>query len=126
MSNQVTCLIRSFASVTRMCTCTFRLRAGPQEHNLADHSREMGNYFAERFRASQPARVRELRQVGLMIGIELKEKATPYLMALMTEGVLALSAGPTVIRLLPPLTISRDELDMVISKLLKVLTNKVS
>ena len=39
----------------------------------------------------------------------------------MEEGVLALSAGPTVIRLLPPLTISRDELDTVISKLLKVL-----
>ena len=39
----------------------------------------------------------------------------------MEEGVLTLSAGPTVIRLLPPLTISRDELDTVISKLLKVL-----
>jgi acetylornithine/LysW-gamma-L-lysine aminotransferase len=92
-----------------------------QECKLADHTREMGNYFADQFRAKQPARVRELRQIGLMIGIELKEKATPYLMALMEEGVLALSAGPTVIRLLPPLTISRDELDTVISKLLKVL-----
>ena len=92
-----------------------------QEHKLGDHAREMGDYFADQFRAKQPARVRELRQIGLMIGIELKEKATPYLMALMEEGVLALSAGPTVIRLLPPLTISRDELDTVISKLLKVL-----
>ncbi len=92
-----------------------------QEHNLDDRSREMGNYFAEQFRANQPARVRELRQIGLMIGIELKEKATPYLMALMEQGVLALSAGPTVIRLLPPLTISRDELDSVIGKLLQVL-----
>ena len=53
----------------------------------------------------------------------MKEKAPPYLMALMEEGVLALSAGPTVIRLLPPLTITRDELDSVISKLLKVLAN---
>jgi acetylornithine/LysW-gamma-L-lysine aminotransferase len=94
-----------------------------QERKLGDHTREMGNYFADQFRAKQPARVRELRQLGLMIGIELKEKATPYLMALMGEGVLALSAGPTVIRLLPPLTISRDELDTVISKLLKVLAN---
>jgi len=92
-----------------------------QEHKLGDQAREMGDYFADQFRAKQPARVRELRQIGLMIGIELKEKATPYLMALMEEGVLALSAGPTVIRLLPPLTISRDELDTVISKLLKVL-----
>jgi acetylornithine/LysW-gamma-L-lysine aminotransferase len=94
-----------------------------QEHKLDDQAREMGDYFAEQFRAIQPARVRELRQIGLMIGIELKEKATPYLMALMEEGVLALSAGPTVIRLLPPLTISRDEIDSVVSKLLKVLAN---
>ncbi len=92
-----------------------------QEHKLDDQAREMGDYFAKLFRANQPARVRELRQIGLMIGIELKEKATPYLMALMEEGVLALSAGPTVIRLLPPLTIRRDELDSIVSKLLKVL-----
>ena len=94
-----------------------------QEHKLDERSREMGDYFAEQFRAKQPSRVRELRQIGLMIGIELKEKATPYLMSLMEEGVLALSAGPTVIRLLPPLTISREELDSVIDKLLKVLAN---
>jgi len=94
-----------------------------QEHKLHDRARESGDYFAGKFRAAQPGKVRELRQLGLMIGIELKEKATPYLMALMDEGVLALSAGPTVIRLLPPLTISRDELDKVISSLLKVLAS---
>ena len=94
-----------------------------QENKLHDRAREMGDYFTERFKAAQPDRVRELRQIGLMIGIELKEKATPYLMALMEEGVLALSAGSTVIRLLPPLTITRDELDSVIGKLLQVLEN---
>jgi acetylornithine/LysW-gamma-L-lysine aminotransferase len=92
-----------------------------QENGLADHARDMGDYFADKFRAHQPGKVRELRQIGLMIGIELKEKSTPYLMALMEEGILALSAGPTVIRLLPPLIISREQIDMVIDKLLKVL-----
>jgi acetylornithine/LysW-gamma-L-lysine aminotransferase len=92
-----------------------------EEHKLQDRAREMGDYFAENFRADQSIKIRELRQLGLMIGIELKEKATPYLMALMDEGVLALSAGPTVIRLLPPLTINRDEIDTVIAKLKKVL-----
>ncbi len=93
-----------------------------QEHTLDRRAHELGDYFAERFREKQPARVRELRQIGLMIGIELKEKATPYLVALMEDGVLALSAGPTVIRLLPPLTVGRDQLDVVIDKLLKVLS----
>lgn len=94
-----------------------------QDNELDKNAREMGDYFAEKFRANQPTKVRELRQIGLMIGIELKEKATPYLMTLMEEGVLALSAGPTVIRLLPPLVISREEIDTVLSKLLKVLAD---
>jgi acetylornithine/LysW-gamma-L-lysine aminotransferase len=94
-----------------------------QEHMLHDRARDLGNYFADKFRAGMPGKVRELRQMGLMIGIELKEKATPYLMALMDEGVLALSAGATVIRLLPPLTISRDEIDVVIGSLFKVLAD---
>jgi len=94
-----------------------------QVHKLDHRARDMGDYFAERFRAKQPARVRDLRQIGLMIGIELKEKATPHLLALMEKGVLALSAGPTVIRLLPPLTITRGELDTVIDTLLEVLAD---
>lgn len=95
-----------------------------QDNKLDEHADKMGRYFAEKFRASLPGNVRELRQIGLMIGIELKEKATPYLMALMNEGVLALSAGPTVIRLLPPLVINRDEIDIVVEKLLKVLDSR--
>jgi acetylornithine/LysW-gamma-L-lysine aminotransferase len=94
-----------------------------EENDLCGHARKTGDWFAEQFRSNQPARVRELRQAGLMIGIELKEKATPFLIALMKEGVLALSAGPTVIRLLPPLVISRDELGVVIEKLVKVLAD---
>ena len=56
-----------------------------------------------------------------MIGIELKEKATPYLQALLNQGILALPAGPTVIRLLPPLVITQEQLDTVIDKLRLVL-----
>ena len=69
----------------------------------------------------QPDSVRELRQFGLMIGIELKQKATPVLQALLEDGIIALPAGPTVIRLLPPLTIDTQEIDQVISVLRKAL-----
>jgi acetylornithine/LysW-gamma-L-lysine aminotransferase len=70
-----------------------------------------------------PARVRDVRQIGLMIGIELKEKATPYLQALLQRRVLALPAGPTVIRLLPPLVISESQLDTVVDALHNVLSD---
>ena len=64
-----------------------------------------------------------IRHLGLMIGIELREKAKPFLLKLMEEGVLALPAGATVIRLLPPLTISEQELHQVADTLHKVLAD---
>jgi acetylornithine/LysW-gamma-L-lysine aminotransferase len=57
--------------------------------------------------------IREVRGLGLMIGVELKQKVTPYLMALMERGVLALPAGLNVLRLLPPLVIEKSDLDVV-------------
>ena len=74
-----------------------------------------------RFDAAGLAKVREVRQLGLMIGIELKEKARPYLEALMARNVLALPAGPTVIRLLPPLVIEEEQIDAVADALMEVL-----
>ena len=54
--------------------------------------------------------IREVRGLGLMVGIELKQKVTPYLQELMARGVLALPAGLTVMRFLPPLVISKEDL----------------
>ena len=45
-----------------------------------------------------------------MVGVDLRQKATPYLKALMDKGVLALPAGATVVRFLPPLVITKEEL----------------
>ncbi len=93
------------------------------DHDLAASARDKGEYFLDRFSAKLPARVREVRQVGLMIGIELKEKSTPYLQALLQRRVFALPAGPTVIRLLPPLVITSDQLDTVVNALHAVLSD---
>lgn len=92
-----------------------------QVQNLDSDAREKGDYFAQRFGARLPPSVRELRHLGLMVGIELKEKAKPYILALMAQGVLALPAGATVIRLLPPLVITYEELDSVVDALVSVL-----
>ena len=53
--------------------------------------------------------VREVRGLGLMIGIELRGKAAPVLQALQDEGVIAIGGGSSVIRLLPPLVIPEDQ-----------------
>ena len=65
--------------------------------------------------------IREVRGMGLLIGVELKQKVTPYLAALMERGVLALPAGLNVLRLLPPLVIEKRDLDVVVDQIEAVL-----
>lgn len=91
------------------------------EHDLAKLARDNGAYLRGLLERCPSSRVREIRQVGLMVGVELKQRVKPYLQALMEEGVLALPAGPTVIRLLPPLTISQGQLDTVATAIGRVL-----
>jgi acetylornithine/LysW-gamma-L-lysine aminotransferase len=56
-----------------------------------------------------------------MVAVELKVRAGTYLAALAERGVLALSAGPNVIRFLPPLVISAEEVDVVLEQMAAVL-----
>src|SRR5512136_880404 len=88
---------------------------------LPERARVLGGYCLNELRAIKTQKVREVRGLGLMIGIELKEKAGPYVELLMERGVIVLLAGATVIRLLPPLVISREEIDIALSALREVL-----
>jgi len=72
-------------------------------------------------RALDNPAIREVRGMGLMVGMELKEHSAPYLAALAEQGVLALPAGATVMRFLPPLVISEQDIDTVIEKVALVL-----
>jgi acetylornithine/LysW-gamma-L-lysine aminotransferase len=57
-----------------------------------------------------------------MIGIELKQKVAPYIKALQERKIIALNAGMTVIRLLPPLVITYLQIDHVVDALTEVLS----
>jgi acetylornithine aminotransferase len=58
--------------------------------------------------------VKEIRGKGLLIGIECKEQVSMMVDQLRDNNLLVLPAGPNVIRLLPPLTISYEEIDMAV------------
>jgi len=77
---------------------------------LAERADRLGAAALERLSHLPTERVREVRGLGLMIGIELREKVAPFLARLEEKGFLAISAGPTVLRLLPPLVISDEDL----------------
>ena len=92
-----------------------------QEENLPQQAAEKGFYLLEHLNQLESPLVREVRGLGLMIGIELKQKVAPYLQKMESRGVIALPAGMTVIRLLPPLVISYAQLDQVLAVLAEVL-----
>jgi acetylornithine/LysW-gamma-L-lysine aminotransferase len=92
-----------------------------EEENLPERAAELGAYLFGELQPIESPLIRNVRGLGLMIGIELKQKVAPYLQALTERGVLALPAGMTVIRLLPPLVIEKAQLDEVVAALKDVL-----
>jgi acetylornithine/succinyldiaminopimelate/putrescine aminotransferase len=58
--------------------------------------------------------------------VELRQKVAPFIAALAAEGVLALPGGLNVLRLLPPLVVTRAQLDTVLEKIAWVLSRPVA
>jgi acetylornithine/LysW-gamma-L-lysine aminotransferase len=91
------------------------------ENDLPRQAAEKGAYITEKLRALNLPRVREVRGKGLLIGLELKERVAQFIEPLQERGILVLVAGPTVLRLLPPLVIEYDQIDRVVAAIDEVL-----
>jgi acetylornithine/LysW-gamma-L-lysine aminotransferase len=87
-----------------------------ERERLPERAAEQGARLLAGLRSIDAPIVREVRGLGLMVAVELKGKAAPYLAALAERGVLALSAGSNVMRFLPPLVISAGDIDTVIAQ----------
>jgi predicted acetylornithine/succinylornithine family transaminase/N-acetyl-ornithine/N-acetyl-lysine deacetylase len=93
-----------------------------EREHLAEHAAALGEHAVQRLRAMRSPLIREVRGRGLLIGIELTRRVQPYLETLCERGVLALPAGPNVLRLLPPLVITEAQLDRVLDIVAEILT----
>jgi len=91
------------------------------EEKLWEQAEAKGKYFKNKLESFELSKVREIRVLGLMIGIELKDKSQPVIIELLEKGIVSLPAGTTVLRLLPPLVISYEDLDEVLKVLYEVL-----
>jgi len=108
------------------CAAALAVLEVMERDGLAGRSACLGEVALERLRGLDAAVVREVRGVGLMLGVELKTKAAPYIRRLQDRGVLALLAASNVIRFLPPLVISEDDLATAVDTLGEVLREPVS
>ena len=92
------------------------------DEHLAERSAELGAYALERLRGVRSSRIVEVRGKGLWIGIELNVAARPMCEELQKLGVLCKETHENVIRLAPPLTISRADLAWGLDQIEAVLT----
>ena len=101
----------TFGGNPLVCAAALASLGVMESEDLPAQAARKGAWLVEQIRALRSPVVREVRGLGLMVGIELRQKAAPYLKALQERQVLALNAGMTVIRLLPPLVITDEQLE---------------
>ncbi|MGB9739044.1 aspartate aminotransferase family protein [Chloroflexus sp.] len=85
-----------------------------REECIPEQAAVKGAWLMQALRELKLPTVREIRGLGLLVGLELKNRSQPAIAALIEHGVLALPAGPNVLRLLPPLVIQMEELEQVV------------
>lgn len=91
------------------------------EEKLVERSAELGAYFLGLLRTLTSPNLKEVRGVGLWIGIELHGPARPYCEALKEVGILCKETHDHVIRIAPPLVITREEIDWAFPRIEKVI-----
>ncbi len=94
-----------------------------RDDRLYENAAALGDQIMERIGALGSPHIRAVRGKGLMIGIELKQKATPVLRGLQERGVLALPAGNLVIRFLPPMIWGQGQADELLTAVEDVLAS---
>lgn len=85
--------------------------------NLVSLCAELGAWLLNELHSRNLPYIRDIRGMGLMVGLELRGRVTPVLQKLQETGILALPAGKTVLRLLPPYIIAQDELETMVNKI---------
>jgi ornithine--oxo-acid transaminase len=95
-----------------------------RDEQLIERSARLGGVLLDALRSIQSPRIRDVRGIGLLAGVELHEPARPYCERLLERGVLCKETHERVIRLAPPLVIDEADLVWMIDQLQDVLTSQ--
>ena len=91
------------------------------EEEMVERSAQLGAYFLDRLKSLRSPELKEVGGRGLWIGIEMTGKDRPYCEALKEEGILCKETHDHVIRIAPPLVITREEIDWAFERIRKVI-----
>ncbi|OGH36632.1 MAG: hypothetical protein A2959_03435 [Candidatus Levybacteria bacterium RIFCSPLOWO2_01_FULL_38_23] len=91
------------------------------DKTMLDHVKKVGSYFITELKKIRSSLITAVRGEGLMIGLEIKGNRNDLLKKLQSEKILAIPAGDTVVRFLPPYIVEKKHIDEVVFKLKKIL-----
>ena len=84
-----------------------------------DNVKTVGAYLKDQLAAIDDSRIKEIRGMGLLLGMEMTVEVAPMVNSCLKQGLLLLNAGPNVIRFLPPLNITEELVDSAVAILKK-------
>jgi len=91
------------------------------DEKMVERSAENGRYFLDKLKTIKSPELKEVRGCGMWIGIELTGPARPYCEKLKELGILCKETHDHVIRIAPPLVVSREEIDWAFERIRKVI-----
>ena len=106
------------------CAAVYATLATIKSEGLVEKVAQKGEYFIgelKKLQAKYPALVKEVRGRGLILGMELTKEGRPVVEHCLANGVIINCTAGSVIRIVPPLIISKEEIDLVVAALDKAL-----
>ncbi len=112
----------TFGGTALACAASLAVFHAIDRENVLSNCQESGRYFIQELNqmAGEYTCIKEVRGIGLMVGVEFNTAVAPILKAAADAGLLLIAAGENIIRLYPPLTVTPAEIDQAISILKKV------
>jgi len=113
----------TFGGTPLACAVALTVLDTIEREHLVENAKRIGDYFVGRLLelAKKSGAIKEVRGFGLMIGVEFTMEAKSVISKLADGGLLGIAAGMHVVRFLPPLNITRAEVDEAMGKLERAL-----
>jgi acetylornithine/N-succinyldiaminopimelate aminotransferase len=109
----------TFGGTPLACSVALAVLDTLERDGLLRNARDVGQYFIGKLQAlaAKCPVIREVRGLGLMIGVDLTLEARPAALKLAEHGLIGIAAGTNVVRFLPPLNITRADVDEAVEKM---------
>lgn len=109
----------TFGGNPLVCAAALAVIETIEEENLLETTLEKGEWFKKKLEEIQDSRLKQVKGLGLMIGVEFDFETKPLVIEMLEQGVIANATAGNILRLVPPLTITYEEL----GKVMEVLKN---